>query len=216
MTTTTTTTTTIPTIPAIPEGYWADAKGSLIPLATIKPVDQARDALVKEIVAKAKGMSQQLSAFKDATFGDIAAFVDMSAEEYGVALGGKKGNVQLLSFDGRYKVLRAIQESITFDERLQAAKALIDECLVEWTQNARPELKAIINRAFEVDKAGNINTNAVLALRRLDIADHRWATAMKAIAEAVQVTGSKSYIRVYERVGATDQYAPISLDVAGV
>jgi hypothetical protein len=198
----------------LPEGYWPDARGNLIPVATIKPIDQARDALVKELVTKAEGVRGTLAAFKASAFADIAAFVDLSAEAYGVNLGGKKGNVQLLSFDGRYKVIRAIQESITFDERLQAAKALIDQCLAEWTANARPELKAIINRAFEVDKAGN--TNAVLALRRMAFDDERWTTAMTAIAEAVQVTGSKSYIRVYQRVGSTDQYAPIALDIAGV
>ena len=116
--------------------------------------------------------------------------------------------------DGRYKVLRAIAENLSFDERLQAAKALIEECLTEWTQGARPELRAIVNRAFETDKAGNLNTNAVLGLRRLDINDDRWHRAMQAIGESLQVVGSKSYIRLYERVGDSDKYALISLDVA--
>lgn len=200
----------------IPDGYWPDARGNLIPIATIKPIDQARDALVKELVAKAKHVRDTIADFKTNAFADIGAFVDLSAEQYNVSLGGKKGNVQLLSFDGKYKVIRAIQESITFDERLQAAKALIDQCLASWTENARPELKALVNRAFEVDKAGNINTHAVLGLRRMGFDDPRWTTAMTAIAESVQVTGSKSYIRVYERVGSSDQYAPISLDIAGV
>ena len=39
---------------------------------------------------------------------------------------------------------------------------------------------------------------------------------MLAIGEAVQVVSSKSYIRVYERVGDTDEYRPIALDIAGV
>ena len=39
---------------------------------------------------------------------------------------------------------------------------------------------------------------------------------MQAIGDACQVVGSKSYIRVYQRVGDTDQYEPISLDIAGV
>ncbi|ECZ4733075.1 DUF3164 family protein, partial [Salmonella enterica] len=54
------------------------------------------------------------------------------------------------------------------------------------------------------------------ALRRLDITDERWLKAMDAIGEAVQVVGSRSYIRVYERVGDSDQYRPIALDIAGV
>ncbi|MCY1558712.1 hypothetical protein D9M68_956700 [compost metagenome] len=56
----------------------------------------------------------------------------------------------------------------------------------------------------------------MLALRRLQIGDERWQRAMQAIGEACQVVGSKSYIRVYERVGDTDQYKPISLDIAAV
>ena len=140
----------------------------------------------------------------------------MSAEEYGAKIGGKKGNVSLLSFDGRYKIQRAVQESINFDERLQAARALIDECLTEWTEGARPEVVALVNDAFRTDTKGEIRTARVLALRRLEITDKRWQQAMKAIGEACQVVGSKSYIRVYERVGDTDQYKPISLDIAGV
>lgn len=56
----------------------------------------------------------------------------------------------------------------------------------------------------------------MLALRRLDIQDPRWLQAMDAIGDACQVVGSKSYIRVYERIGDSDQYRPISLDIAGV
>ncbi|MBJ2645055.1 DUF3164 family protein, partial [Salmonella enterica subsp. enterica serovar Typhimurium] len=69
--------------------------------------------------------------------------------------------------------------------------------------------------AFDTDKEGNINTGRVLALRRLEIDDDRWQQAMQAIGEAVQVVGSRSYIRVYERVGDSDEYRPIALDIAG-
>nr|WP_258865208.1 DUF3164 family protein [Chromobacterium violaceum] len=73
----------------------------------------------------------------------------------------------------------------------------------------------IVNEAFATDKQGQINTGRVLALRRYDIQDERWKEAMTAIGEAVQVVASRSYIRVYERVGDTDQYRPIPLDIAG-
>lgn len=59
-------------------------------------------------------------------------------------------------------------------------------------------MQAIVNQAFDTDKEGQINTGRVLSLRRLDIKDERWLRAMNAIGEAVQVVGSKSYIRVYE------------------
>lgn len=200
----------------IPDGYKADAKGRLIPLDAIKPIDQARDQLVAELVARAKQMNRDLAAFKEALFNDIDAFVDLSAERYGAKLGGEKGNVSLVSFDGRFKVLMAIQDSLAFDEGLQAAKVLIDECVHEWTQDARVEIKALINDAFQVDKEGNISTGRILGLRRLDIKDEKWQRAMTALSESVRVQSSTRYLRVYERVGLTNKYEPISLDIAGV
>ncbi|MGZ3082996.1 DUF3164 family protein [[Haemophilus] ducreyi] len=157
-----------------------------------------------------------LKGFKNEVFGDISAFVELSAEQYGAQIGGKKGNVTVYSFDGKYRVQRAISEHLQFDERIMAAKALIEECLQDWTAGSRAELKAIIDRAFDVDKEGNLNTNKILALRRVNISDSRWVRAMDAISDSVQVVGSKSYIRIYKRVGDTDRYEPISLDLANV
>ncbi|MBA4289367.1 MAG: sulfate transporter [Pseudomonas sp.] len=199
-----------------PAGYRKNAQGHLIPESLIKPIDQERDRLVQHLVDRASELNSELSDYKAVAFGDIEAFIEMSAEQYGAKVGGKKGNVTLLSFDGRYKIQRAVQERIAFDERLQAARALIDECFQEWTQNARPEVIALVNDAFRADTNGEIRTARVLALRRFAISDERWQRAMTAIGEACQVIGSKSYIRIYERVGDTDQYRPISLDIAGV
>jgi hypothetical protein len=202
-----------PATTILPKGYLQDAAGRLVPVDTVKAIDIERDKLVAEIVAKAKVLSNQIATFKGAAFGDIGAFVELSAEQYGTRVGGNKGNVSLMSFDGRFKVLRAISEHLRFDERLMAAKALIDECIHDWAQGSTPELQVLVNDAFNVDKQGNINTVRVLALRRLEIADERWQLAMKAISESIQVVGSKTYLRIYER-DAKGEYQPIALDVS--
>lgn len=200
----------------IPSGYMQDAKGALWPKDTVREIDLVRDELVREIVAKAKEQSEQLAKFKAGVFGDIEAFVQLSGEKYGVKMGGAKGNVSLLSFDGRYKLQRAVAESLAFDERLQIAKELIDQCIHEWSTGSRAEIRALVNDSFQVDKEGRVNAARILSLRRLDITDEKWGKAMQAISESIQVAGSKTYFRVYERVGDTDQYRPISLDIAAV
>ena len=202
--------------PICPAGYRQDAEGRLVPEAMIRPIDKARDELVQELMQSALVHNAALRAFKTKVFAELRAFVELSAEEYGVKLGGKKGNVTLYSFDGAIKVQLAIAEHIVFDERLQAAKALIDECISDWAQSSRDEIKVLIGEAFQTDKEGKINTGRVLALRRLDIKDERWQSAMTAIGESLQVVGSKEYVRFYKRIEGTDQYTPISLDVAGV
>ena len=199
-----------------PNDFMKDAQGRLVPLGMVKPIDQERDRLVRELVGVAIQLNQHLAEIKSRIFGDVAAFAELSAEQYGVKRGGKKGNITLHSFDGKYKLQLATAEAITFDERLQAAKQLIDDCINEWAQGSRPEIMVLVQQAFQTDKEGNLNVGRILGLRRLEIKDARWQQAMTAIGESIQVIGSKQYIRFYERVGDTDRYAPISLDMVTV
>jgi hypothetical protein len=196
--------------------FMINAQGHHVPLSKVKPIDIERNDLVLNLVTIAKGVRQILADFKADAFGDIGAFVQLSAEQYGVKVGGQKGNIVLHSFDGKYKIARQIAEHIQFDERLQAAKALIDQCINNWTTDSNDNVKAIINKAFEVNKEGHISTSRVLALRTLNIDDIDWKNAMSAIADSITIVGSKAYIRLYERVGDTDQWSPISLDIASL
>lgn len=201
--------------PQIPEGYRADSKGRLVPESSIKPIDIERDALVVRLCEDAKKKNQQMCDFKALVFGDIDAFIDLSHEKYEVQIGGSKGNITLHSFDGQYKIVRQIQDSIRFDERLQAAKALIDECIQSWSIDSNDYLKTLINDAFQVDKEGKISTGRVLGLRRHNIDDPKWAQAMEAISDSIKIVDSKSYVRFYER-DKDGKYQPISLDFANV
>lgn len=195
--------------------YKQDAKGNLVPVANIREIDLLRDELVQEIVQKAETTAADLKAFKARSLDDIAAFVQLSADRYDVQVGGKKGNVTLHSFDGQYRLQLAMQDTLVFDEGLLAAKALIDECINEWTEGSRSELKTLINAAFQVDKEGNISTARVLGLRRLAISDSKWQRAMDALSDSLQVHTSKAFVRVYRR-DDRGEYQLINLDVAKV
>lgn len=197
------------------EGYMENAQGHQVPLDQVKDIDRARHELVMEKVAKVKLMKLALADLKTELMADVGAFVALSAEKYGVKIGGNKGNVTLLSYDGKFKIARQMSELITFDERLQAAKALIDECLRDWTKDTRSEIPAIIDQAFQVDKEGLISTTRVLGLRRINITDERWLQAMQAIGDSIQVTGTKSYVRIYERQ-ESGAYTAIPLDMAAI
>lgn len=182
-----------------PNQYREDSLGRMVPIDQIKEVDMMRDSLVLDIIAQARCRSECNAKFKRSALDDIDAFVELSAEKYGAKMGGRKGNLTLTSYDGRYKIKRAVQESLVFDERLKAAKHLIDELLTEWTENARPEIRTIIQDAFRVDKEGHISTTKVLGLRRLGFDDPKWIRAMEAISDSVQVAVSKTHLRFYER-----------------
>jgi len=200
---------------SVPDGYMKNHRGALVPVDLIKEIDKLRDEVVKEIVMKTMGLSMELEKFKIRTMGDIETFIALSAEKYNVFIGGKKGNVTLFSYDGQYKVVRAISDRIAFDERLQAAKALIDECIKEWAPGSRSEIMVLVNDAFAVDKTGKINTDRILGLRRLSIKGEKWQQAMAAIGDSVMILDSKAYLRIYGRQD-NGEYTQISLDVAAL
>lgn len=202
-------------MPEIHGEYMENALGHLVPRAQIKEVDLARHELVMEKIAKIRRVQEDLGRLKAEIMDDVEAFVALSAEKYDVQLGGPKGNITLASFDGRYQIKRQISEHLSFDERLQAAKALIDECLKSWTEGSPSELQAIVNDAFYVDREGRINTGRILGLRRLEIEDDRWQRAMAAISDSIQVTGVKAYFRAYERDNHGKMVA-IPLDMAAL
>lgn len=200
----------------IPEGYRRDHRDRLIPEAQVKPIDQLRDDLVRNLVERAIALHEQIARAKGEFFTEIAAFLELSAEQYGAVRGGEKGNVTLRSYDGSLMVVRAIAETIRFDERLQTAQQLIEQCLDDWTSDSRSELRTIVQAAFAVDQSNSLRVQQVLALRRFNIEDERWQRAMAAISDSMQVIGSKAYVRFYTRMGKTDRYAQIPLDIAAV
>jgi len=190
-----------------------NAQGHWVPENLIAPADKLRDEVVMGIIAAAREQRSQLAAFKIGAMQQINDFVDLSSEQYGVAWGGTKGNVTLLSFDGRYKLIRAVGEHRKFDERIQAAKVLIDQCIDRWSDGASSEIRALVNHAFRVSKSGHIDVNQVLSLRQLNIDDPDWLLAMQAAVDAIQVTGTSQYLRLYER-DAQGRYIQMSLDLA--
>lgn len=200
----------------IPPGYWKDASGNLIPESKVKDIDKLRHQVVTDLCTMAEHARDGLAAFKLHAMQEVAALVSTSMEQYGVKSGGEKGNVTLTSFDGQYKLVRQMQDRIVFGEELLAAKALIDECVQEWSEGANDNIRVLVNHAFQTDKEGKINTGRVLGLRRLAIKDAAWQQAMQAIADSMQTASTTPYVRFYKRSEGTGEYRAISLDVAAV
>lgn len=198
------------------EDYMEDAQGRKVPVSMIKEIDIKRDAMVKEVMAAAFAERERLAAFKKQAWAQISAFViDSEKDSNARKLGGKKGNITLTTYDGKYMLKVAVNDGIQFSEKLQIAKQLIDKCVTSWAADARPEIKVLVEDAFNVGKSGMVSTGKILGLRRLDIKDPTWRKAMDAISESIQVVSSKTYIRFYER-DSEGAYRQIPLDVASL
>ena len=201
--------------PAPPEGYVPDAKGRLVPERLVRPEDALEDQTVRRILAYGLDLADQIARFRSHTADDLTALLDTLAEQYGRRRGGRRGNCTFHSYDGRLKVQIQIHDTVTFGPELHIAKAIIDECVAEWIDGARDELKALVQHAFQVDKAGQVNRAAILQLRRVAIDHPKWAQAQRAISDSMRMRGSKAYLRLAWRPSPEAAWRPVPIDLAG-
>jgi hypothetical protein len=176
-----------------------DAQGRLVPIEMIRPADIQRNALVQELFARYADVLQASQTFRDHADAQIDAHLQLVAEQYGVKMGGQVGNLILTSYDGTMRVQRAVDKVIAFTDEIHAAKKLIFACVEEWTSEARPEIKVLVEDAFRQDKQGHLSAGRILGLLRLEIADERWQKAMLAIRDSVRVQNTRTYLRFYRR-----------------
>ncbi len=117
------------TPPAVPAGYMMNAAGHLVPHDQVREQDLLRDQVARELAQEALTLNSALASFKRRALGDIADLVRIAGERYDVKLGGTKGNVTVTTYDGEFKIQRAIAERLEFTEELEAAKELINGCI---------------------------------------------------------------------------------------
>lgn len=205
-------------VPLDGKNYMQDARGALLPVELVKPADKLQDEQVRKIIGWALGLSDQVSRFKAHTMADLANLDSVLEQEYGLVKRGNrakgKGNRTYMTVDGLFKVTVQVADTVDFGPELQVAKAILDECLNEWSADSRPEIRAIVTRAFNTDKEGQINRSEIFMLLRLDIEDLRWKRAMAAIHDAMRVVARKEYVRFGIRTSAEAEWQSITIDLA--
>lgn len=194
--------------------YIADAKGSLVPIELIKPQHLLEDQTVRKIMGFALALSAQVTRFKGHVYEDLGTFDALLSEHYGLTKGGPKGNRTYQTHDGLMKIEVRVADLLDFGPELQVAKALLDECLIEWSADSRPEVRALIRKTFATDKEGQVNRALVFTLLSLDVDEPRWNRAMDALREAIRIVGSKTYYRIQMREAFDAPWTTVTIDLA--
>jgi hypothetical protein len=197
--------------------YLANARGDLVAVDNIKATDLLMDELVRKLVGYAEDLSAELARFQVHTFADIAAFDALLAQEYNVSRPEDlKGNRTFTSFNGTLQVKIRVGDRLILGPELQIAKKLLDAMIQERSEGADPFLITLVNQAFKVDQEGKVDVHSILALRRMDVPDPRWAEVTRAIDDATRVIGTKQYVNFYRRSSPTGRWEMVPLDMAAV
>lgn len=190
--------------------------GHIIPESQTHEHERLLNQVVSDLVKDAQLLNNHLENFKRRALNDIAELISILTRTYNIEVSEQDGCVTLMSYDGRYKVVRKISTRMVFATELNAAKIQIIDCISRWPKGRRKNALGLVAYAFKTNLDGQINTAAVLSLFKLNIEDENWKHAMMCLNQAIQTNSTASYIQVYERIGMTDEYQLIPLDIAAV
>lgn len=188
-----------------------NAEGAYVPLANIREIDKLRDELVERLVGTAVEYAQTTSYFKNTAACQCESFREVSAQDHGLKIAGRKGGYSLLSYDGELKIVIDNATLISVNEKVSIAREAILSCVRRWSEGANSHLVELVSRAFETDRQGHLSVSRLLALRSYKIEDDpEWSAAMEALSEGMVASGSKTYMRFYKR-DASGEFQQIPL-----
>ncbi|MAD39556.1 MAG: sulfate transporter [Tistrella sp.] len=194
--------------------YLRDGRGGMRAIEAIRPQDLLQDQLVRSEFGWALALADQVRRFKGHAYENLGAFDALLAEKYGLTKGGGKGNRTYATYDGLMQIEVRVHDRIVFGPEMQVAKGLMDECLNEWAQDTKAELRSLITRAFETDKEGSINRTHVFSLLQIESDDPRFIRGQQAIRDAIRVVGARQYIRYRMRESPDAPWTTVTIDLA--
>ena len=206
----------VPTGIIIADGnqYMADGKGGLRAVENIPAMKKLQDEQVRKVFGFAFALADQIGRFKGHVYEDLGALDALMMQDYGLKIGGVKGNRTYSSFDGLMKIEVRIQDRIAYGPEMQVAKALFDKVLNRRSADADPLIRSIITSAFDTDKEGQINRSNVFVLLNVKDDDQEFQQGQKAIRDAMHVIGSKSYLRFQFRDAYDAAWQTLTIDLA--
>lgn len=199
------------------DGNWIDATGKAVPPSYVSSQDKARDRLVEKHHKLAVRMSAQLAQLKRETMAAIDGYLEALFKKHGVKP-NERGNYTLTGFSGDKQIILKMHRYMDFNESIEAAKALIDQCLDDWSADANQNLRTIVTEAFRVHGKKGLDVKSVLQLRTYKIKDKsgRWQKAMDLIGDSLYVTNAKAYVQFRSRASQDEDWKSIPLDIAAV
>lgn len=198
--------------------YMMNSRGEKVHVDLIKGDELMRDTLVNNLLADADVFRSMLGEFRAKSEQRVEEYMNTLMDKYHInaMARSKKGNITLENFASTAKVQIAVQDTLAFDEKIQLAKMKFDEYFGVATEGSSEEIKLLINKAFDVDKEGNVDVKKILELRSYNIRHPKWVEGVALIEEAKKIVHSKRFIRFYRRALPTDKWQHVSLDLAAV
>lgn len=149
--------------------------------------EKRRDALVSDLIARAKHLSELNAAFKKEAAEKMAEHFEILTE-YGEIRGNSKGGFGLPHSSATMKVVRTRDTRPDWDERAAKGEALIKEVLHEKAKRGGKYLPVILGFLERNSKGDLENSKVMNLLKYRDLYDDpRWSEGLQLIEESFSV-----------------------------
>ena len=194
-----------------------DHNGFDVPVTAIGKIDLKKNQTAIKIAEKFKEMAVRLQNLKDFAFDAADEIYELQLKAYeidGRDVERMKGNFTFFSYDKRFKVEVNIGQRLEFDDKINLAKAEIDEYLKEITEGQNSDILIIVNNAFTTVR-GKLDPKRILQLFSYQIKNVRWKKAMEILQDSITTNYSKRYIKVSER-DSNGEYQNINVQFSSI
>lgn len=200
----------------VPPGYLMRANGDLVRQDNVTPLEAEEDKLVKMLFPRAQALHDQIGRFKHDAMTAVEEMVERCVKEHGIKRFEKiKGNLQFTSFDGNYKIQRAIDDKIEYDSSIEVARQKFDMYVDVLKQQSGDDAALFIEEAFSLkNNRWTVSKLVELCNKRID--HPLYKQAVIALRQALFVSGSKAYLRFYIRNEKDDSWMPLPLQFSSV
>jgi len=193
----------------------ANFKGNPVPIELVREDHLKRHLVVENIFDDVLKFEKRLKKFKSTILNKIIKYEDWITKHNDVE-DAKFENITLTNYEGTKQVMIKSGAFIDFDENLSLAKAKIDKCFKKWGNKSHPNLKAVIDHYFRIDKKGFINKKAILGLFQFEMNDKDWEAAMELIRKSIVETAKKEYLMVRVRADINSNWEAINLNLSSI
>lgn len=193
--------------------YWVDADGSLKPESAISNADKKKEEMIDAVFESVGETKESMEKFKLWVWEVLTTYIEKLAKK--AKVDKPQGNFTIVNYDSTRRIRFSRRERQDFNENLQFAKAKFDEWVVKKTEGADEILAELVQKAFEVNKEGEINRSFLFRLLGYSINDPDFKKAQELLKKSMIVNGTKDYI-LFQEKDEHGEWKSIPLDFAAL
>ena len=183
----------------VPAGHVRNAKGWLMPVASVKQKDLLEDALVERCHLMMAAVAEGCRMMRLGTHSECDALIGMIVADAGGDGSTQVGKVTLQNLAATRRITIDRRDTMAFGAEVAAARDKVMSCVRKWSDGANPHLVALANAAFQANGNGELSVSKVASLWRIECDDPEWKDAMTALKDSLRVAGQTTYVRMHER-----------------